>query len=44
MADRGSKTPYTPPSVRIVSEEDILKTFQVTSAAGTWWVTVGASG
>ena len=31
-------TPYTPPRIVVMSEEDMLKSFQVTSAQGGWWV------
>ena len=29
--------PYEPPTVQVLSEADVLKSFQVTSAAGSWW-------
>jgi len=28
---------YETPSVRIMTEEEILKSFQITQAMGTWW-------
>ncbi len=37
-----SKAEYVPPRIVVMSEEDMLKTFQVTSAQGGWW-TVGCS-
>ncbi len=29
--------PYESPKVQVLSEADVLKSFQVTSAAGSWW-------
>jgi len=28
---------YEPPSVRVMTEEEILKSFQVTQAMAGWW-------
>jgi hypothetical protein len=28
---------YETPSVRVMSEDEILNSFQVTQAMGTWW-------
>ena len=28
---------YEVPSVRVMTEEEILRSFQVTQAMGTWW-------
>jgi hypothetical protein len=33
---------YAPPTITVVSDEDILRNFQVTSAQGSWWA--GGSG
>jgi hypothetical protein len=35
---------YTPPTIQVMSDEDILKNFQVTSAQGGWWVGIGVPG
>jgi len=32
---------YEAPSVRIMTETEILTTFQITQAMGSWWVQVG---
>lgn len=29
---------YTPPKLTVMSEADVLKSFQITSAAASWWV------
>lgn len=31
------RAPYEVPSVRIMTEEEILRSFQVTQAMATWW-------
>lgn len=31
------KQPYEPPRVVVVDEKEMLKVFQVTSAAASWW-------
>lgn len=41
--EQRTKAAYTAPTITVVREEDLLRTFQVTSAAGTWWVVVGGS-
>jgi hypothetical protein len=28
---------YEPPKLTVMSEADLLKSFQITSAAATWW-------
>lgn len=28
---------YEPPSVTVMDEKDVLKTFQITSAGVSWW-------
>ena len=28
---------YVPPTITVMSEADVLKSFQITSAAATWW-------
>lgn len=28
---------YEAPAIRVMSEEEILKSFQITQAMGTWW-------
>ena len=28
---------YEPPKVTVMKEADVLKTFQITTAASTWW-------
>ena len=33
---------YAPPKIQVMSEDDILKNFQVTSAQGAWWVPTGS--
>lgn len=35
------KSPYAPPTIQVMSEDDILRNFQVTSAQGGWWVPGG---
>jgi hypothetical protein len=32
-----SRPAYEPPKLTVRSEADLLKTFQITSAAATWW-------
>ena len=49
MADRLTADPqkaaYAAPTITVVAEDDLLKTFQVTSATTTWWVPgIGGSG
>lgn len=34
-----SRPQYESPRVSKLSEKDVLKSFQVTSAAATWWTT-----
>ena len=29
---------YQPPAIRVMTEEEILNSFQVTQAMTTWWV------
>lgn len=31
------RRPYEPPTVTVMNEAEVLKTFQITSAATTWW-------
>ncbi len=33
-----TKPVYEPPKVTVMSEEDVLRAFQVTSAGVSWWV------
>jgi hypothetical protein len=35
---RDIRPAYEPPKLTVMSESDLLKTFQITSAASTWWV------
>jgi hypothetical protein len=28
---------YESPSIRVMNEQDILNTFQITQSMGTWW-------
>ncbi len=35
-----SKHPYVAPSVKVMSEDEVLKTFQLTSAMTSWWAAV----
>jgi len=28
---------YETPSIRVMNEQDILNTFQITQSMGTWW-------
>ena len=40
-ADAGTATstrPYVTPSIRVMDENDVLSSFQVTVAGITWWV------
>ena len=32
------RPPYEAPKLTVLSEADLLKSFQITSAAATWWV------
>ena len=34
---RESRPRYEPPRITKMSEEDVLKSFQVTGAAASWW-------
>ena len=29
---------YEPPKITVMNEEEVLKSFQITSASITWWV------
>ena len=29
---------YVPPKLTVMNEADVLKSFQITSAAATWWI------
>lgn len=31
------RPPYVPPKVTLVSEAEMLRSFQITSAAASWW-------
>ena len=45
MTEAAEKPEYVAPQIRVMDEEEVLKTFQVTSAAAAWWVlNVGGSG
>ena len=35
--ENDAKPPYTPPTVRLMEKDEVLKTFQVTSASISWW-------
>ena len=35
------KRTYSPPKVTVMSEEEVLRTFQLTSAMAGWWVPGG---
>lgn len=30
--------PYEPPRIKLLDEEEVLSTFQVTQAGYTWWI------
>ncbi len=30
--------PYEPPQIRLLDEEEVLSTFQVTQAGFSWWI------
>jgi len=34
----GAVRPYEAPTIRVMDENEVLSAFQVTVAAGTWWV------
>ncbi len=36
--DDSNKRPYAPPVVRVMDTDEVLRTFQVTSAGISWWV------
>jgi hypothetical protein len=36
-ATPAARPPYEKPKVTDLSEKDVLRTFQVTGAAATWW-------
>lgn len=36
-ADPASLPEYEPPSIRILDEEEVLSSFQVTQASLSWW-------
>jgi hypothetical protein len=42
MADAGSngnaRPAYVPPKLTVMSEAEVLKSFQITSAAASWWI------
>ena len=37
-ADKKDKPAYVQPKVQVMSEKEVLNTFQVTQAMATWWV------
>lgn len=36
-ASKTDRTPYETPRIQVMSERDILNTFQITQAMTTWW-------
>ena len=34
---RSPRPAYEPPKLTVMTETELLKTFQITSAAATWW-------
>ncbi len=37
-----SRPTYERPAVRVMTETEILNTFQITQAMGTWWTNLGS--
>ena len=37
MGKLSARPQYEPPRIKPMSEKDVLKSFQVTSAAASWW-------
>lgn len=38
---KNEKTAYSAPSIKVMTEDEMLKTFQFTSAMTSWWVPGG---
>ena len=36
-AERAELPTYEPPRIQVMSERDILKSFQITQSMNTWW-------
>lgn len=37
-----SRPTYQRPAIRVMTETEILNTFQITQAMGTWWTNLGS--
>jgi hypothetical protein len=37
IQDGAPRPPYEAPKLTVMSEAELLKSFQITSAAATWW-------
>jgi hypothetical protein len=37
--DAKDRPSYEPPRIQVMSEKDILNTFQITQSMSNWWVT-----
>lgn len=35
--EKDERPAYVPPKVTVMNESEVLKSFQITSAATTWW-------
>ena len=40
--ETSSRPTYERPAIRVMTETEILNTFQITQAMGTWWTNLGS--
>ena len=38
QSQQGTRPRYEAPRIQVMTEKEILNTFQITQAMGTWWV------
>ncbi len=38
QAAESTLPPYEPPRIKLIDEEEVLSTFQITQAGYTWWI------
>ena len=36
--DQPAKAKYTAPTIKVMDEDEVLRTFQLTSAMSGWWI------
>jgi hypothetical protein len=37
-AAESARIPYEPPRIKLIDEDEVLSTFQVTQAGYSWWI------